>query len=78
MVRIKKHEACKTFTSHSLQMFEEKVRICDEGLKKVCDEGTVGRGEEICKTHYETTCETRLDKLTALQIFLSLNGVIAI
>ena len=71
MVRIKKHEACKTFTSHSLQMFEEKVRICDEGLKKVCDEGTVGRGEEICKTHYETTCETRLDKLTTLQIFVS-------
>jgi len=35
------------------------VRICDEGLKKVCDERTVGRGEEICKTHYETTCETR-------------------
>ena len=49
------------FLHHSLQMFEEKVRICDEGLKKVCDEGTVGRGEEICKTHYETTCETRLD-----------------
>ena len=72
MVRIKKHEVCKTFTTHSLQMFEEKVRICDEGLKKVCDEGTVGRGEEICKTHYETTCETRLDKLTASQIFLSL------
>ena len=52
-------------------MFEEKVRICDEGLKKVCDEGTVGRGEEICKTHYETTCETRWDKLTTLQIFVS-------
>ena len=56
----------KTFTSHSFQMFEEKVRICDEGLKKVCDERTVGRGEEICKTHYETTCETRWDNLTAL------------
>jgi len=40
-------------------MFEEKVRVCDEGLKKVCDEKTIGRGEEICKTHYETTCETR-------------------
>ena len=69
MVGIKKH---RVFTAHSLQMFEEKVRICDEGLKKVCDERTVGRGEEICKTHYETTCETRLDKLTALQIFVSL------
>ena len=32
-------------------MFEEKVRICDEGLKKVCDERTVGRGEEICKKY---------------------------
>ena len=53
-------------------MFEEKVRICDEGLKKVCDERTVGKGEEICKTHYETTCETRWDNLTALQIFVSL------
>ena len=45
----------------SLQMFEEKVRVCDEGLKKVCDEKTVGKGEEICKTHYETTCETRFE-----------------
>ena len=43
-------------------MFEEKVRVCDEGLKKVCDEKTVGKGEEICKTHYETTCETRFQK----------------
>ena len=42
-------------------MFEEKVRVCDEGLKKVCDEKTVGKGEEICKTHYETTCETRFE-----------------
>ena len=42
-------------------MFEEKVQVCDEGLKKVCDEKTVGKGEEICKTHYETTCETRFE-----------------
>merc|ERR1712223_376156 len=40
-------------------MFEESVKICNEGLKKVCDNTTVGAGEEVCKTHYETTCETR-------------------
>jgi len=39
--------------------FEESVKICNEGLKKVCDNTTVGAGEEVCKTHYETTCETR-------------------
>jgi len=38
-------------------MFEETVQICNEPLKKVCNNETVG--EEICKTHYETTCETR-------------------
>ena len=51
----------KSLKPSSLQMFEEKVRVCDEGLKKVCDEKTIGRGEEICKTHYETTCETRFE-----------------
>ena len=57
-------------------MFEESVKICNEGLRKVCDNSTVGAGEEVsnnqykancsywsickvCKTHYETTCETR-------------------
>ena len=40
-------------------MFEEKVEICNEGIGKVCDNSTVGQGEEVCKTHYETTCETR-------------------
>ena len=56
------------------------MKICNEGLKKVCDNTTVGAGEEVrkfessenlsklfllgsifkvCKTHYETTCETR-------------------
>merc|ERR1711892_886365 len=38
-------------------MFEETVEICNEPLRKVCNNETVG--EEICKTHYETTCETR-------------------
>lgn len=38
-------------------MFEETVQICNEPLKKVCSNDTVG--EEICKTHYETNCETR-------------------
>ena len=54
-------EKLKSLKPSSLQMFEEKVRVCDEGLKKVCDEKTIGRGEEICKTHYETTCETRFE-----------------
>jgi len=38
-------------------MFEETVQICNEPLKKVCSNDTVG--EEVCKTHYETNCETR-------------------
>ena len=54
-------EKLKSLKPSSLQMFEEKVRVCDKGLKKVCDEKTIGRGEEICKTHYETTCETRFE-----------------
>jgi len=40
-------------------MFEETVKICDEPLKKICNNDTVGKGDEVCKTHYETTCETR-------------------
>jgi len=40
-------------------MFEETVKICDQPLKKVCNNDTIGQGEEVCKTHYETTCETR-------------------
>ena len=43
-----------------LEVFDENVRICDEGLRKVCDNTTIGQGEEVCRTHYETTCETRL------------------
>ena len=30
-------------------MFEESVKICNEGLKKVCDNTTVGAGEEVRK-----------------------------
>ena len=33
----------------TLQMFEESVKICNEGLKKVCDNTTVGAGEEVRK-----------------------------
>jgi len=40
-------------------MFEETVEICNEPLKKVCNNETEGKGEEVCKTHYETNCETR-------------------
>jgi len=40
-------------------MFEETVEICNEPLKKVCNNETEGKGAEICKTHYETNCETR-------------------
>ena len=40
-------------------MFEETVELCNEPLQKVCNNDTVGQGEEICKTHYETNCETR-------------------
>jgi len=40
-------------------MFEETVEICNEPLKKVCNNDTAGKGEEVCKTHYETNCETR-------------------
>ena len=30
-------------------MFEESVKICNEGLKKVCDNTTVGAGEEVSR-----------------------------
>ncbi|XP_023333008.1 uncharacterized protein LOC111704869 isoform X2 [Eurytemora carolleeae] len=37
--------------------FDEKVEICDEPLKKVCNDSITG--EEVCRTEYETSCETR-------------------
>lgn len=40
-------------------MFEEDVEVCNEPLKKVCNNETVGQGETVCNTHYETVCETR-------------------
>jgi len=40
-------------------MFTEDVELCNEPLQKVCSEDTIGLGEEVCKTHYETNCETR-------------------
>ena len=33
-------------------MFEESVKICNEGLKKVCDNTTVGAGEEVRCTFF--------------------------
>lgn len=38
-------------------MFEENVDVCNEPLKKVCNDDIIG--VEECKTHYETVCETR-------------------
>ena len=40
-------------------MFEEDVEICNEPLQKICNNATVGQGETVCNTHYETVCETR-------------------
>ena len=45
--------------------FDEKVEICDEPLKKICNATIVG--EEVCRTEYETSCETRLKKHTVEQ-----------
>jgi len=45
--------------------FDEKVEICDEPLKKFCNETVVG--EEVCRTEYETSCETRLKNHTVEQ-----------
>ena len=33
-------------------MFEESVKICNEGLKKVCDNSTVGAGEEVSNNRF--------------------------
>ena len=57
-------------------MFSEPVTLCREPLEKVivipgacwcynslcqvCSDTTVG--EQICRTHYETTCETRYER----------------
>jgi len=38
-------------------VFEEDVEVCNEPLVKVCNK-TI-QGENVCKTHYETMCETR-------------------
>ena len=42
-----------------VKMFEEDVEVCNEPLTKVCNNDTVGQGETVCNTHYETVCETR-------------------
>ena len=34
-------------------MFEESVKICNEGLKKVCDNSTVGAGEEVSNNQFK-------------------------
>jgi len=39
-------------------MFTEEIQICSEPLEKFCSNTTVG--EEVCRTHYQTSCETRL------------------
>jgi len=45
--------------------FDEKVEICDEPLKKVCNDSITG--EEVCRTEYETSCETRYKNHTVEQ-----------
>jgi len=56
-------EKCETSFQKNCQItykpttFEENVEICDEPLKKICNDKIVG--EVVCQTHYETTCETR-------------------
>jgi hypothetical protein len=41
-------------------VFEETVEVCKQPLVKTCNNETVG--EEVCSTHYETNCETRLER----------------
>jgi len=43
--------------TYTTMVTEEKVTVCDEPLVKVCGNGY--QGPEICKTHWDTTCETR-------------------
>ena len=45
--------------------FDKKVEICDEPLKKICNDTIVG--EEVCRTEYETSCETRYKNHTVEQ-----------
>jgi len=45
--------------------FVKKVEVCDEPLKKFCNE-TV-KVEEVCRTEYETSCETRFKNHTVEQ-----------
>jgi len=64
-------EKCSTSFEKNCQItyqpmaFDEKVEICDEPLKKFCNE-TV-KGEEVCRTEYETSCETRFKNHTVEQ-----------
>ena len=64
-------EKCSTSFEKNCQItyqptvFDEKVEICDEPLKKVCDDSITG--EEVCRTEYETSCETRYKNHTVEQ-----------
>jgi hypothetical protein len=46
-------------------MFTEEIKICSEPLEKFCSNTTVG--EEVCRTHYQTSCETRLKEHEVVQ-----------
>ena len=64
-------EKCSTSFEKNCQItyqptvFDEKVEICDEPLKKVCDDSITG--EEVCRTEYETSCETSYKNHTVEQ-----------
>ena len=42
-----------------MQVSAETVQVCRDSLEKKCDEETVGQGETICRTVYQTQCNTR-------------------
>ena len=50
MVRVNSGTLNMSYFS-AVQMFEEEVEVCNEPLTKVCNNETIGKGEDICKTH---------------------------
>ena len=54
-------ESITNYESRSacVQVSAETVQVCRDSLEKKCDEETVGQGETICRTVYQTQCNTR-------------------
>ena len=56
---LQKFPAFNYMTIPDVQVSKETVSVCRDSLEKHCDEDTVGKGETVCRTVYQTQCNTR-------------------